>query len=113
MTLTPSVRLYRVWFRVRPSTRHPLFFEIQHGILVIYIFASSLDHAHQDALTILRVLPYEIVGETNRVDEEPHEGAEDWEKGTRAQAGGTGLAIRLLHVPTGADEPDENFQWPL
>jgi hypothetical protein len=56
-----SVKLYRAWMKVRPSVEHPLFFDVQFGILTLWLFASDSNSAANRAVQFADLLPFELV----------------------------------------------------
>jgi hypothetical protein len=60
-------RLFRIIFGIRPTVGHPAAGSIHDGILLLFIFAESVDQASERALAIVKALPYEIVGKHHEI----------------------------------------------
>jgi hypothetical protein len=112
-SLAEGTTLHKVGFKVRPAPGHPRFYEWQFGILAVWLFASSPEDAQQRALTIVKALPYEIVGsqvlvETEfpkvcdeRIATDKRPASAGW-----LQATHLGIGIALFCTPTGTDETE-------
>ena len=97
------MKLHQVTFKVRPSTRHPLFHEWDHGFLNVWLFADSDADAADRAFTIVEQLPYELAeAHAARVREWTHDAGfpREWHSHAAA-ARQIGLALRLDGVAAG------------
>lgn len=54
--------LWGVIAKVRPTREHPLYYDWQHGFLVIVLYSNKPDSACAIAKSIIEQLPYELVG---------------------------------------------------
>ena len=100
--------LYNVAVFVRPSPQHPKFWDFEHGLLHVFLYAPSAAEAHGRAVAVARQLPYEILREENRVREagqETHPALQS----ARNDAMQIGLGLAINAIPTGMsifdDEP--------
>ncbi len=59
--------LRRIDYKVRPSPDHPLFWERQHGILAIWLYAASEEDLVERANGLLAALPFEQISEQTQV----------------------------------------------
>ena len=118
--LSDRATLYRVTLKVRPLPGHPLYWKMQFGFLLVWLFADSYDGAASTACKIVGELPYELIGEqfavtsyaapvtkeesgSSVVDDPSPETTE--QMAIRKQlALESGLALMLIVVATGADE---------
>lgn len=103
----PKLELHCVTYTVKPEPSHPLFWEMQFGLLHIYIHAADLDDAVERSREILELLPFEQIGTTASVlapnaINRAAPSFEDIEK--RAKIGFT---MDLVYCEPGAVEPQE------
>ena len=106
----PPRRLFRVSFKVRPTSNHPRFWDWQFGILYLWIFGADDDDAGERAEIIIRTLPYEIVGDSYNCLVEGSSEIEDTPQNRTAEAWAkqVGLGLSLSGAPTGFEEPEES-----
>ena len=94
--------LWGVIAKVRPTPKHPCYYEWQHGFLVIVVYSKNPESASAAAKTIIAQLPYELAAATLAVRGVEHLG----DLCANAVAGGRqlGLGLSLLAFATGSDE---------
>jgi hypothetical protein len=63
------MNLYRIAFKVRPSVKHPLYWEMQYGILHLLLIDDTRANVVARATAIIAQLPYEIIGDETGVFE--------------------------------------------
>jgi hypothetical protein len=89
---------------VRPSVEHPLYWSIQAGYLLLFLYAESEQMAADRAVEIVDQLPYELESDALRVREaETPEHRPELEN-VAASARQCGLGIFLVALSTGTDE---------
>src|SRR5438874_11420858 len=49
--------------KVRPKPQQPLYYEWQHGLLILVLYAPNPEHAAKTATTIVEELPYELIAD--------------------------------------------------
>ena len=62
MTSDDPWELFEVWLFVRPLPVHPLFAEMEYGVLHVFLYAPDSCGARERAMRIARELPYELLG---------------------------------------------------
>jgi hypothetical protein len=100
------MKLYRVALKVRPSTAHPLYWQIQFGYLLVWLLDDSPQVAGERAAAILESLPYERIGARVSVvaaDNLPKQ--PEFERCAHA-AKEVGVAFFFVASATGADEAE-------
>lgn len=101
-------QLFQIFFKVRPAIGHPLYYDIQYGVLTVFCYGLTIEEAATFASEMVEVLPYEIIGEnpTGMLSNAKNEDKE-WKKTAAAEARQIGVAFRLHCVETGmGDESD-------
>ena len=109
-----QTNLFRVVIVAEPMPDHPKFWDIQFGHLFIYLFATSLEEARGDALSLARILRYKvkeerevevklIVGEDGSGNIQSDH-ASTLRKECIASAREEGVAWLYVARPTGTDE---------
>ena len=107
MTKIVTARIHRAWFKVRLAPAHPLYFELQHGLLALFVIASSPENAQENAAAIVRLLPYEMIGVAGPVDVDPTD-----LDSVIDQVEALGFAMKLIASPTGSEVGDfEDWDW--
>lgn len=101
--MKPELKLFRIIFRVRPTPEHPLFWELQCGLLNIWLFDADPEVAAKRAQGITEQLPYELIGEKVRVILDKGERLPEIQQG-EAQARLAGIGIFLVCFKVGQDE---------
>lgn len=56
------MKLFRVTFKVKPSPKHPAYWELQFGYLHLFLFDDHQPRAFERARVIVEQLPFENVG---------------------------------------------------
>jgi hypothetical protein len=95
--------IYRVCVRVRPTTEHPTYFEIQFGYLLVWIVGKTAEDAGVKAAEVVERLPYEIVGERLLVQKPKDEARSDLAEFVD-ETKKVGISFQFLVRETGADE---------
>jgi len=117
-----NAALHRVLLKVRPLPGHPLFWQMQFGLLRMWLFANSDEDAAGRAMKIIAQLPYERIGDQVRVERRKRPGTTSGgarpategsslevreQKAIREElAMESGLSLMLIVVLTGAEEAD-------
>lgn len=57
------MNLYRIAFKVRPTPKHPNYWEMAYGILHLILFDDNRTSVIERASAIMAQFPYEVVGE--------------------------------------------------
>ena len=60
-------QLYPLIFKVRPSSEHPEYYQVQFGYLFTWVAEHFRDSAADAARTIVGLLPFELITEQVRV----------------------------------------------
>jgi hypothetical protein len=105
-----EARLYRIVFKVIPTPKHPLYWEIQCGLLHVWLFDESPHDAADRAASMVQALPYEFMDATEdkvasaliKIDD-PSQMPPDYQA-IIDLAGMAGVAFYLTAYETGTDE---------
>ncbi len=57
------MNIYRLCYKVRPSPKHPRYYEIQFGFLSLFLLDETSANAQKRASAILDQLPYECASD--------------------------------------------------
>ena len=100
--------LYRITIKVRPTPKHPAYWDIQFGFLNLFLVDEDADNAVRRALAICGQLPYERVGErltvTDEIETLLKDKAPRWKSNCIVQCANFGFSDFLEAWQVGTDE---------
>ena len=67
------MNLWRVDVLTKPSPDHPKYWQIESGVLSVFIFAASGQDAHEKTTRVIELLPYEVTSSEYVVDDVTNE----------------------------------------
>jgi hypothetical protein len=88
--------------KVRPKSEHPRYFEWQHGLLIVVLYAENWESAGEKGGAIVDELPYELVD--TKADVRHASALPSSSAAAVRQAKEVGLGLHLYCLPTGDDE---------
>lgn len=100
-----AMDLYRVVVKVRPTPRHPLYWDVQFGHLLVCLPAESPADAVRRACSIVDQLPYDRVGPSVTVHQAQPVSPKPFERCER-DARAIGVSLCLVACATGVDEEE-------
>ena len=114
MTEREKYQLFIAKMKVKPSPAHGLFYEMEFGVLHLWLYAESSGDAAKKATAIARELPYDLIEfpgpEGQRLarahlakDAIPPAAWEQRYEAAAANAKDTGIGVMIAIVGTGAD----------
>jgi hypothetical protein len=106
---TPWPR-FQVLLRVKPTHRHPLYGEMEYGILHLFLYAPDSNDAMDRGAAIAAALPFESLGNVVRGGEDRRETLPAL-VAAQSMAEQTGLGIALIGAPAGADPIPGFEEW--
>ena len=105
--MSDNAKLFQVKFKVRPTVEHPLYWDMEFGVFIVWCFAVSGEIAKARVDLIMGQLPFEVIAENSNpaVSDQATEDTEN-KRLKVLEARAIGIAFLLIAAETGTSEAD-------